>query len=435
MSYKTLQDWLSWLEASHPKAIDLGLDRLRQVASRMPDLAALMSPATRSQKVISIAGTNGKGSCVATLEALCRAAGQRVGAYTSPHFLHYNERIRVDGQPVSDEQILTAFERINDARGEISLTYFEFGTLAALLVFIEAGVETMILEVGLGGRLDAVNLIDPDVAVVTSIDLDHQEWLGDDRDAVGYEKAGIFRRHAWAICADRNPPESLVNLAREKEVRFLLADEELYWSHSAGGWNWQGRTAEGEVRVMHDLPTPQLPLPSVAAAIQAFELLGYNLNPNRVADVVAGLRLPGRYQRLRYKDRDLILDVAHNPAAARYLAQRLQPVTGSGIIAVMAVMADKDYPAILEVLGPLVQQWFFCDLAGIPRAAKATELLSCAQGFGYLGQCCDSVEAGLAAALAAADPGDQILIVGSFFTVAAALAQVGTASEGAFEKA
>lgn len=429
MSNRTLQDWLSWLEASHPKTIDLGLDRLRQVVNRMPELAALVSPATRSQKIINIAGTNGKGSCVATLEALCLANGQSVGAYTSPHFLHYNERIRVKGEPVADEQILAAFERIDEARGETSLTYFEFGTLAALLVLIEAGVDTMILEVGLGGRLDAVNLIDPDVAIVTSIDLDHQEWLGADRDTVGREKAGIFRSGAWAICADRNPPESLINLAREKRARLLLADEDLYWSPSAGGWSWQGRNAEGEVRALRDLPTPQLPLPSVAAAIQAFILLGGSLSPNRMAEVMTDLRLPGRYQRLRYRDRDLILDVAHNPAAARYLAQKLQGLAGSRIIAVMAVMEDKDYPAILEILGPLVQQWFFCDLAGMPRAAKATELLSCAQGFGYQGQCYDTVGSGLAAALEASNQGDQVVVLGSFFTVAAALAQLDGSSE------
>lgn len=423
MNYATLQDWLSWLEGHHPKTIDLGLDRLRQVAQHLPSLAPLFSP-SRTQRVVTVAGTNGKGSCVATLEALCLDAGQKVGAYTSPHFLHYNERIRINGEPASDEQIVTAFQQINDARGDISLTYFEFGTLAALLIFAAAEVDILLLEVGLGGRLDAVNLMDADIAVVSSIDLDHQEWLGNDREAVGREKAGIFRQDRWAICADRNPPASIINLAREKQAKLLLADQDLYWSPSAGGWSWQGRRADGELRRFHDLPTPQLPLPSVAAAMQAFALLGLELSQNRLADVLVGLRLPGRYQRLRYQDRNLILDVAHNPAAARYLAQQLQLLSGSRIIAIMAVMADKDYAAIIETLAPLVDQWLFCDLPEVPRSAAANALLESAKAFGRSGQCCDSVEAGLQAALALAGPGDQILVVGSFFTVAAALAQV-----------
>lgn len=431
MKFATLQDWLNWLEGNHPKVINLGLDRLCQVAQHLPALEPLFSPSIRRQRIITVAGTNGKGSCVATLEALCRADGHKVGAYTSPHFLHYNERIRINGRPVSDAQIIDAFREIDEARGDVSLTYFEFGTLAALLIFMAADVDILLLEVGLGGRLDAVNLIDPDVAIVTSIDLDHQDWLGDDREAVGREKAGIFRPDVWAICADRDPPRSLVNVAREKQVRLLLADQDLYWSPSAGGWSWQGRGADGELRRFHDLPTPQLPVPSVAAAIQAFVLLGGELSRNRVAEIMAGLRLPGRCQRLRFRDRDLILDVAHNPAAARYLAQQLQPLSGSRIIAVMAAMADKDFGSIINILGPLVNQWFFCDLANIPRAARGAELLQSARDFGYQGQSCDSVDAGLRAALAAADPGDSILVVGSFFTVAAALAEVDAAESEA----
>lgn len=432
MNYATLQDWLSWLEGHHPKNIDLGLDRLRQVVQRLPSLAPLFA-ASRPQRVVTVAGTNGKGSCVATLEALCQASGQTVGAYSSPHFLHYSERIRINGEPASDQQIIAAFQQINDARDDVSLTYFEFGTLAALLIFVAAEVDILLLEVGLGGRLDAVNLIDPDIAVVTSIDLDHQEWLGHDREAVGREKAGIFRADRWAICADRKPPASIINLAREKQARLLLADQDLYWSPAAGGWSWQGRRIDGELRRTHDLPTPQLPLPSVAAAIQAFLLLGLELSQNRLAEVLVGLRLPGRYQRLRYKERNLILDVAHNPAAARYLAQQLQPLSGSRIIGVMAVMADKDYPAIIETLGPLVDQWLFCEL-GLPRSAAAAALLESAEGFGYTGQCCDTVEAGLQAALAQAGPGDQILVVGSFFTVAAALAQLHSAESKALDE-
>jgi dihydrofolate synthase / folylpolyglutamate synthase len=424
MRFNTLESWLGWLESLHPKSIELGLDRLRQVVARLPALTQLQASAEqigRAVKVITVAGTNGKGSCVATLERLCIAAGQSVGAYTSPHLLHYNERICIDGKPAADERIIAAFERIDAVRGEVSLTYFEFGTLAALLLFVEAGVENVILEVGLGGRLDAVNLIDPDVAVVTSVDLDHQDWLGCNRDVIGREKAGVFRSHKPAICVDPDPPASLVNIAMEQQVDLLLAERDLSWFHAAGGWTWRGCDRRGEPLLFSDLPLPHLPLPSVAAALQAFILLGNDVSESRLAAVLRASHLPGRCQRLQYQGRNIVLDVAHNPAAALYLAERLQPFVSRRTLAVFAVMEDKDYPAMVNALAPVVDHWIVCSLPDNPRAASADTLLNCVRALGQAGQSCDTVAAGFAEALSRAEEGDQILVVGSFFTVAAVL--------------
>lgn len=426
MRFKTLGGWLNWLESLHPKSIELGLDRLRQVAAGLPALAPLLDSRQGTRpKVVSVAGTNGKGSCVATLERLCVASEQTVGAYTSPHFLHYNERIRINGEPAADEQIIAAFELIDAVRGDITLTYFEFGTLAALLLFVEAGVENILLEVGLGGRLDAVNLIDADVAVVTSIDLDHQDWLGSNRETIGREKAGIFRSHKPAICVDRDPPNSLLNIAAEQRADLLLAERDLSWFPAAGGWTWKGVDGDGEPVWFSDLPLPNLPLPSVAAALQAFVLLGNRINETRLATVLKASRLPGRCQRLQYQGRDIILDVAHNPAAAAYLAERLRPFASRRTLAVFAVMADKDYPAMVSALAPVVDEWFVCGLADNPRAAKADALLSCVQTLGQSGHSCDTVATGFAEAVANAEEGDQVLVAGSFFTVAVVLAMIG----------
>lgn len=421
MQFDNLPDWLHWLESLHPKTIELGLDRLRQVAGRMEALDVLNAP-DRPLKIVTVAGTNGKGSCVATVEKLCLASGQSVGAYTSPHFLRYNERIRINGSAASDEQIMAAFEEVDRARGDISLTYFEFGTLAALLLFVRAGVENLLLEVGLGGRLDGVNLVDSDVAVVTSIDLDHQDWLGDNREAIGREKAGVFRGQRPAICVDPDPPESLLQVAAESGANLLLAGSALQWFEDSSGWTWLGRDAAGETVIFSGLPVPRLPLPSVAAAVQAFLLLGNSLDRDRLADVLDNLSLPGRCQRLVYRGRQILLDVAHNPAAADYLAARLS--SAGPLRAVFAVMADKDYRNMLASLGTAVDYWYVCGLPDNPRAARAGDLLTALQDLGLAGQSCDTVKHGFAQALASAEEGDQILVAGSFFTVAEVLAVI-----------
>lgn len=420
-----LADWLNRLEALHPSEIELGLQRVAEVATRMGLDQLASNP---SIKIVTIAGTNGKGSCVATLEALAKQQGVIVGAYTSPHLLHYCERIRIDGQPVADQLVCDAFAAIDHARGEISLTYFEFGTLAALEVFRRQGVELLLLEVGLGGRLDAVNIIDSDIAVVTSIDIDHEDWLGSDREVIGAEKAGVFRRGKPAICSELNPPASIARVAQETGANLMSKAECWDWQVKKGCWSWQGRAADGNVLQLSELPVPGLPLPSVAAALQVAGLLGWSLDRSVLVELIAGLSLAGRAQTLTIEGCDVLLDVAHNPAAAELLASRLQqqPVRGK-TRAVLAVMADKDIDGLLSPLWAEVDEWFACGLPGNPRAALAASL---AQDLGRLQtvnaqqrsvSVCDTVAAGLESALAQAGDNDRVLVVGSFFTVAEAL--------------
>ncbi len=420
-----LADWLSRLEALHPSEIELGLQRVAEVAARMGLDQLASNPLI---KIVTIAGTNGKGSCVATLEALAKRQGVSVGAYTSPHLLHYCERIRIDGLPVADKLVCDAFAAIDHARDEISLTYFEFGTLAALEVFRRQGVELLLLEVGLGGRLDAVNIIDSDIAVVTSIDIDHEDWLGSDREVIGAEKAGVFRCGKPAICSELNPPASIARVAQKTGANLMSKADCWDWQVKDGGWSWQGRDADGKALQLSDLPVPGLPLPSVAAALQVAGLLGWTLDHTVLTELIAGLSLAGRAQTLMIEGCDVLLDVAHNPAAAELLARRLQqqPVTGK-TRAVLAVMADKDIDGLLSPLWSEIDEWFACGLPGNSRAALAASL---AQDLGRLQtvnaqqrsvSVCDTVAAGLKSALAQTGDNDRVLVVGSFFTVAEAL--------------
>lgn len=417
MRYTELSDWLKWQETLHSAEIDLGLERVREVAARMQ----LLKP---QAKVVSVAGTNGKGSCVATLEALCLQRGLKVGGFTSPHLLRYNERIKINGQPVSDQLICDSFERIDQARGEISLTYFEFGTLAAIDIFTQQQVDVMVLEVGLGGRLDAVNIMDADVAVVTSIALDHQDWLGTDLGQIGYEKAGIYRPYRWAICADETAPATVADYAHSIQAYWVAMGMSLNVAVEDGQWSWQGVTEEGDLLQHSELPLPQLPLPSVAAALQAFVLLGYEL-PEDLPALVAGLQLSGRAQKIDRNDRHFLLDVAHNPAAAVMLAQRLQAEPCAGkTLCVVAMMKDKDRAGVFDALAPRVSAWYVADLPGNPRAATAGMLQADLQALQCPVQAFSTVAEALAQAEAAAAGEDRIVVMGSFFTVAAALSEL-----------
>lgn len=402
----------------------MGLGRVSEVASRMGLLDLASDP---SRNIITIAGTNGKGSCVATLEAMACAQGISVGAFTSPHFLHYCERIRVNGAPVADELVCEAFEAIEQARGEISLTYFEFGTLAALEVFRQQGVNLLLLEVGLGGRLDAVNIIDSQIAVVTSIDIDHEEWLGSDREVIGAEKAGVFRAGRPAICADPNAPASIARVAAETAADLWQKGERWDWLQQGNTWSWRGQAESGEVISVSDLVVPSLPLPSVAASLQVAALLGWPLDA--VVPVIENLSLTGRAQILDAEGIPVLLDVAHNPAAAKLLAERLasNPVEGK-THAVMAVMADKDIDGLLSPLLPQIDSWYCCGLPGNARAAlpnslaQDTQRLLTATGAQQSVTICDTVASGLRQALDLAQAGDRVLVLGSFFTVAEAIA-------------
>ncbi|MHB8822064.1 MAG: bifunctional tetrahydrofolate synthase/dihydrofolate synthase, partial [Pseudomonadaceae bacterium] len=317
MSARGLVDWLSYLEQLHPSTIDMGLERVREVAQRL----GLGRPA---RKVITVTGTNGKGSSCAFIASLLQAQGLSVGVYASPHLLRYNERVRIGGLEADDDALCEAFEAVEQARENISLTYFEMGTLAALWLFQRAGLDAAVLEVGLGGRLDAVNLIDTDVAVITNIGLDHAEWLGDDRESVGFEKAGIFRPNVPAVCGDLEPPMSVLGQAERLAVPLRLRGRDYDLASGIAGWHWRGVDAAGKPLELHDLPLLSLPMENAALALQVYALLDLPWQPETLAKALQQTRISGRFDRraIRWNGRtlNLLLDVAHNPHAASYLA-------------------------------------------------------------------------------------------------------------------
>lgn len=418
MTRRSLGDWLAYLEQLHPTAIDMGLERAREVAVRL----GLGRPARR---IVTVTGTNGKGSTCAFIASLLHAQGLKVGVYSSPHLLRYNERVQIDGEQASDEALCAAFAAVEAARGDVSLTYFEMGTLAAFWLFQQAGLDAAVLEVGLGGRLDAVNLIDADVSVVTNIGLDHSEWLGDSRDSVATEKAGIFRSGKPALCGDLHPPASLLDCAASLPAPLYLRGRDFDLALDAQGWHWRGVSSAGEPLELHDLPLLSLPVENAALAIQAFVLLEPGWQPERVADVLLQTRVTGRLDRrtLRSKGQDvpLLLDVGHNPHAASYLAESLaaRPPAGRRL-AVFGLLADKDLDGILDVLLPRVDEWAVAPLA-TPRSAPASDLHEALLRRGASVSIHAGVAQALEAQLAQAEEGDEILLFGSFYCVAEAL--------------
>jgi len=414
----TLADWLDHQQRVHPRAIALGLDRVREVWRR------LGAPAP-APVVVTIGGTNGKGSTVAFLEAMLAAAGKRVGAYTSPHLLRYNERVRVAGNDAGDAELIGAFERIEAVRAEIELTYFEYGTLAALWLFAQAGLDVAVLEVGLGGRLDAVNIVDADAAIVTTVDLDHQDWLGNDRGSIGREKAGIFRGGRPAIVGETDPPRSLVEHARHvgADLRVSGRDFAVERGGDTQRWRWRG---DG---IALDLPMPRLAAPcqldNAAAAIAALHALRGRLGWNEAA-IRQGLveaRIGARLQRFGGAP-ELVVDVAHNPQAARVLAEWLGGAPAAGrALAVFGALGDKDVRGIVGALAGHVDEWL---LAGLdrdsPRGLDATALRALLpSGAMARATAHADVAAALDAAFARAAAGDRVLAFGSFFVAAAAL--------------
>lgn len=419
MRFQTLNEWLTWQEQLHPRAIDLGLDRVKSVLARM-NLAAT------PYAVITVAGTNGKGSCAVYLEAILAAAGYRIGTYLSPHLLRYNERIRVAGVEADDATICAAFERVDNARGSDSLTYFEFGTLAALDVFRAAGVKIAVLEVGLGGRLDAVNAVDPVAGLITSIGVDHVDWLGAEREAIGLEKAGIFRPGRPAVCGDPQPPESVTRHARDIGAPLMLAGRDYRWDAAGDRWHWRGREQH-----YRDLPLPALPgdfqLQNAAAVLATLETLSRPL-PVTEAAVRKGLvnaSLPGRLQLLPDKV-PVLLDVAHNPDAARRVAEYLHARPAAGRTrAVVGMYRDKDTAGLARVLDTAVHDWYAATLdseRGLPAAELADRLTAAGVTGGV--RIAGPVAEAYRLALAEAMPDDRIVVLGSFQTVGAVLQAV-----------
>ena len=408
-----LDDWLAHCERLHPVAIDMGLARVQEVAERL----ALKFDAP----VITVAGTNGKGSTCAMLEAILLEAGYRTGVYTSPHLVNFEERCRVAGEIVAPEALVPHFERVAQARGEVSLTYFEFTTLAILSLLAEQQLEAVILEIGLGGRLDAVNIIDPDCAIVTSVDLDHMAFLGNDRETIGREKAGIFRTGRPAIVSDPVPPQSVLDRALEIGADLWRMGHDFNYAGDKQQWSWSGRG-----RRYSGLAYPALrganQLMNASGALAALESLRARIpvTAQAVRNGLAMVSLPGRFQIVPGQPA-LVLDVAHNAHAVAVLAENLDamgyyPCTHL----VLGAMADKDVAPMLARIAPLADAWYFTDLP-TPRASPAQNLKQAWQALGLRGDarvsCHANPQAALQAAVAAADPADRIVVFGSFYTV------------------
>ncbi len=414
MRFETLAEWLAWQQVDHPVAIDPGLERVGEVWRRL----AL----TRPRTVLSVGGTNGKGSVSATLETLLLAAGYDVGLFMSPHLVRYSERIRVGGREVSDAALMAAFARIDAARSEISLTFFEWNTLAALVLFARERVDVAVLEVGMGGRLDAVNLADADVATVVSVGLDHREWLGDTVEAIGHEKAGIFRPGRPAIFGSRAMPASVARAAANCGALLRQFGNDFDYVERADGWDYVGFGSR-----RRELPLPALAgvaqLGNAATALAVLEAAEPALlvPDEAVRTGLAQVRLAGRFQRIPGAP-EWILDVAHNPDAARALAASLGAVPVAGrTIAVCGILGDKDIESVVGTLRGCVQRWIAVGLPG-PRSLAPAELarrIGAVTGGEVLTAA--GVAEGLELARAGGMAGDRVLVFGSFLTVGPAL--------------
>lgn len=425
MTARSLSDWLSYLEQLHPSAIDMGLDRSRQVALQI----GLSRPAPR---VITVTGTNGKGSTCAFVATLLQAQGLKVGVYSSPHLIRYNERVQVQGVEATDEQLCEAFEVIEKARGGISLTYFEMGTLAAFWLFEQAELDAVVLEVGLGGRLDAVNLIDADMALVTNIGVDHAEWLGNTRGSVAFEKAGIFREGRPALCGDVDPPRPLLDQAHALHCPLSLRGSDFDLSVGATSWSWFGTDTSGHRIELHDLPLLDLPMQNAALALQAYLLLDLPWQQASLRQALLGTRVTGRLDRRSFQWQGqqlrILLDVGHNPHAAVFLAQRLKqrPVSGRRL-AVFGLLNDKDLEGVLGELQGCFGSWAVAPLP-TPRSRSGEQIALALQNLGAVVTSYPSVALALEAQCALATADDEIVLFGSFYCVAEALEWLAGAS-------
>ena len=418
MTERSLADWLSYLEQLHPSAIDMGLERSRIVLQRL----GLTRIAPR---VITVTGTNGKGSTCAFIASLLQGQGLKVGVYSSPHLLRYNERVQIAGVEASDAQLCEAFAVVEAARGDTSLTYFEMGTLAAFWLFQQAGLDALVLEVGLGGRLDAVNLLDADIAVVTSIGIDHADWLGDSRESVAFEKAGILRAAKPALCGDIDPPQPLLDQVALLDAPFFLRGRDYDLSVGEQGWSWHGLNDHGEVLRLSQLPLLDLPMENAALALQVYAVMQLPWQPEVISKALLQTRVTGRLDRRMFnwqgKSLTLLLDVGHNPHAADYLAQRLASRALPGKrLAVFGLLADKDLSGVVAPLLSEVGNWAVAPLP-TSRSREVAELQAHLQHCGAQVAAYASVQAALEAQCEQAADGDEVLLFGSFYCVAEAL--------------
>lgn len=419
-----LTDWLALLETLSPHEIDLGLERVHAVLGKLD----LKTP----QFVLHVAGTNGKGSSVAMLQSLLVESGVSVGAYTSPHVFCFNERICIDAAQASDEQIVAAFEHVEAVRGDVPLTYFEFGTLAALVVFDKAGVDAVILEVGMGGRLDAVNAVEPDAGLITNVSLDHCDWLGNDIDSIAFEKAGIMRKGKPIVFGVADVPASLARHASDIGAEMIVAGRDYTWAGAAdGSWSWQGRRTQ-----LASLRPPSLAgdfqIDNAAGVLALAEAAGWEsfLQTDVVNAAFARLRLDGRLQIVR-TNVEWLLDVAHNPAAAGVLASAMRArATRGKTIAIVAMLDDKDVAGVIAPLQDIVEHWIAVT-ADSPRAIEAGELARQIANLNDAGcLSADSLQQAMDSARALATPEDRILVTGSFYIVGPALRSLELYSRG-----
>jgi dihydrofolate synthase / folylpolyglutamate synthase len=418
MTEVSLEHWLERLETLHPTEIELGLDRAASVAEQL-DLLDLGCP------VVTVAGTNGKGSVVAVVEAVLLAQGRRVGAFTSPHLQRFNERIRVGAKEVSDAQLIEAFEAIESARGKISLTYFEFSTLAALYIFRKQGPDVAILEVGLGGRLDAVNIVDPSVSVITAIDMDHESWLGDSREKIALEKAGILRSGVPVVVADRQPPESLRAKITDVGARpALFLGDDFDALPDADAWQGHIQGADQARRVLAPMPEDSLLPDNIVAGLQAVALLGIDFDGVSLPGVIANAAPQGRRQVQTLDGLEYVFDVAHNPASICKLTEFLaKKFAKKRKIAVFSAMADKDLGGMIAAAEGAFDAWFVADQPDQERAASADDLAHLLRSTGVsMISVNKNVRQALARAKSIAQKDDVIIVFGSFFTVGKAVA-------------
>jgi dihydrofolate synthase/folylpolyglutamate synthase len=398
-----LDQWLTYLEQVHPSNIELGLERVAEVFCNLQlDIS--------QRTIITVAGTNGKGTTCAFIEQALLISKHSVAVFSSPHLLDYRERLRVAGAMLTEKAHCQAFLKVDKARGDISLTYFEFGTLAALQLMADSNADYLLLEVGLGGRLDAVNIVDATIAVITSIDLDHQDWLGDTKELIAIEKAGIFRANIPAVIGEPYPPTSLVDAALSYQVKPLWQGIDYHYQIDAQGFHWQGVN-----RCYDHLPIPNIPVQNASTALQVIEVLGLQLDNKQMAHVIKQTSLPGRRQVIHIEP-TVILDVAHNPQATSLLAFDINNMNYKRVIAVVGMLADKDIKATLAPMLSVVSIWY-CATLDVPRGAQSSRLVSAVfstkkKVLGY-----ESVEVAYKCALEKAEQDDLVVVFGSFFTV------------------